>query len=108
DGILVGDFQWSPDGTKVAFQRTDAATFRSHLLVVPSAGGATVDLASTFAAEEGVDTFSETFASAPAFRWSPDSARLAFLRTTIDATSGNPLADLLVESAAGGTPGGLG
>lgn len=67
---VLNDPQLSPDGTQIAFTVTradpDANTYRTHLWVVPAAGGEPRQLTTASAKE-----------TSP--RWSPDGTRLVFL-----------------------------
>ncbi|HEX8633504.1 MAG TPA: S9 family peptidase [Pyrinomonadaceae bacterium] len=92
----VGDPQLSPDGRLVAYQISDpdkaANRSRTHIYLIPVAGGQPVQL-----------TSGDASASTP--RWSPDGKRIAFVRGsqihTMDATGGDVKKITSISTGAG-------
>jgi Tol biopolymer transport system component len=91
----AGNLAWSPDSTKLAYE----AGANTHLFVAPSGGGVPVDL--------GEGSYEES----P--QWSPDSRRIAYMRTVgiqnrvyVATLSGAASADLGPGVPAGWAPDG--
>jgi Tol biopolymer transport system component len=95
DGCDYGTVAWSPDGTRIAFQRAPAGESAQCRIFVMNADGSDAHQLTT-----NTGIWFETD-----FRWSPDSTRIAFDRWE---GSGSKIQPLGLVSAAGGLAQSLG